>query len=147
MTTVGLAAMTQAAIDHRKTASNALNRANRLHEQLAAARNALKTLGLVLADLKADNDDLRKIVKAAEYQYGDLFCINGECDHAAELDDDAPEDAPCPLVEIRYATGAEITAITPLLMSADGDQLDDGDEIPVGEIRRVLGEARATVNV
>ncbi|MCG5460813.1 hypothetical protein MED01_004239 [Micromonospora sp. MED01] len=53
-----LAAMTEAATDHRKTASNALNRGNRLHEQLAAAQNALRSLGQAHADLKTDNDEL-----------------------------------------------------------------------------------------
>ena len=32
-----------------------------------------------------------------------------------------------------------------LLMSTDGDPLDDAEEIRVGEIRRVLGEAREGV--
>lgn len=147
MTTVGMAAMTQAAIDHRKTASNALNRANRLHEQLAAAQNALKTLSLAYADLKADNDGLREIVKAAEYQYGARPCMEGDCDHAHEADDNAPEGAACPLIETRHVTAAEILAVDLLLMSSDGDPLDDAEEIPVGEIRRVMGEARTAVNV
>ena len=51
-------AMTEAAVDHRATAGNALSRAARLHEQLAAAKNALRSLGLAYADLKTDNDDL-----------------------------------------------------------------------------------------
>lgn len=147
MTTIDIGDVTQAAIDHRKTASNALNRAMRLHEQLAAAQNALRSLGQAYADLKTDNDELGAIVKAAEYQCGARPCMEGDCDHAYEADDNAPDNAPCPLIVTRHATAAEILAVELLLMSSDGDPLDDAEEIPVGEIRRVMGEARTAVNV
>lgn len=51
-------ALLDAALDHRKTASDALSRATRLYEQLAAAQNALRSLGQAYADLKTDNDEL-----------------------------------------------------------------------------------------
>jgi len=58
VTTIGIEAMTEAALDHRKTAGDALTRAARMYEQLAAAQNALRSLGQAYADLKTDNDDL-----------------------------------------------------------------------------------------
>ncbi len=48
---------------------------------------------------------LRAIGDAAEYRYGTGSCHLGECDHVEE---DAPEDAPCPLVETRYATAEDV---------------------------------------
>ncbi|MEU6206390.1 hypothetical protein ABZ814_22730 [Micromonospora musae] len=90
-----------------------------------------------VAALKAELERMRAVVEAAKYEYGDMWCLDGECDHEISSD-----DAPCPMVETRYATADEILAVKALLMSTDGDALDDDDEIPVGEIRRVLGEAR-----
>lgn len=84
----------------------------------------------------------RAIVEAAKYEYGARYCMEGDCDHAAEADDNAPDGAPCPLIETRYATAAQILAVDLLLTSNDGEPLDDAEEIPVGEIRRALGEAR-----
>ncbi|TBL44278.1 hypothetical protein EYA84_02215 [Verrucosispora sp. SN26_14.1] len=81
------------------------------------------------------------IAEAARYVVGDRRCVEGDCDHAGEVDDNAADDAPCPLVETRYATAAELLAVISLLMSTDGDELGDDEEIPVGEIRRVLAEA------
>lgn len=147
MTTIDITAVTQAAIDHRKTASDALNRAAHMYEQLAAAQNALRSLSQAYADLKTDNDELAAIVQAAEYEYGARPCMEGDCDHAYEADDNAPDNAPCPLIVTRHATAAEILAVELLLISTDGDPLDDGEEIPVGEVRRVMGEARTPVNV
>lgn len=40
-----------------------------------------------------------KTHEPVELVIGDLFCIEGQCDHAIEVDDDAPEDAPCPLLD------------------------------------------------
>ncbi|MFJ1539347.1 hypothetical protein ACIODS_12460 [Micromonospora chalcea] len=98
-----------------------------------ALRNAQQIL--------AERHRLQQIVNAAAYEVGDMLCLDGECDH--EIDDDA---APCPFAETRHATAAELLAVESLLVSSDGDDLDDAEEIPVGEIRRVLGEARAEVS-
>ncbi|MEV5211391.1 hypothetical protein AB0K35_28345 [Micromonospora sp. NPDC053740] len=87
-------------------------------------------------------DELTAIADAARYEYGARPCMEGDCDHAYEADDNAPDDSACPLIETRHATAAELLAVELLLTSTDGDLLDDAEEIPVGEIRRALGEAR-----
>ncbi|MEU7980498.1 hypothetical protein AB0B63_18440 [Micromonospora sp. NPDC049081] len=57
-----------------------------------------------IAHARTDVPALLAIAKAARYEEGAGPCMDGECEHAAEDDENAPEDATCPLIVTRYAT-------------------------------------------
>ena len=97
-------------------------------------RAEVDRLRVEVSRLRGYNTWSRAVAEAAEYKYGDMLCLEGECEHI-------DEDVPCQMVETRYATAAELLAVQSLLMSTDMVPLGDDEEIPVGEIRRVLAEA------
>ncbi|MBQ1064510.1 hypothetical protein [Micromonospora sp. C41] len=124
----------------QQRADQAEDRATDLANRLHRAEQEIASHNKAVTHWAGQVHQLQQIANAAAYEVADGLCLDGECDH--EIED---ENAPCPFVETRHATAAELLAVKALLMSSDGDPLDDGDEIPVGEIRRVLGEARAEV--
>lgn len=67
-------------------------------------RRRVTELERLVAELTTEVDRYRPIVEAARYSYGAGPCMDGECDHASEDDDNATEATPCPLVETGYAT-------------------------------------------
>ncbi|MFI6228594.1 hypothetical protein ACIBCR_14935 [Micromonospora echinospora] len=63
--------------------------------------------GALIARSRTDLPALLDIAEAARYVVGAQPCVEGECEHAQEADENAPDDTPCPLLETRYATAGD----------------------------------------